>query len=444
MSLSSVASRVGKKEDGVAPREKRRWRRCGCDWLDRGGTGTGLTWGAEAAGDLRGRYPRRWFRCPTWARPERGSRVPRLARARAPPPPARAPRWAPRLGGAVLAGAAFLGAGMPLPAPAPAALPPVVTMDGEGKRAHRSASRSTSRERWRGAGAGTGDRIGRKKRILFFLRGAARCRAGTRGVGRGASSDLSHAPRRSSRLPSLGLSLSRRPAGLAPWGAGLGAWGRGDGTGKVSRVVSGWRPRESQRRPSGDDRTRAARSPPLGNARATVDAGALTSFFFAPFLVTSSNFSTAGLGWAGRGSVSGCASGARRRGHRGGPRHLVFRRARNKSRRSKARRRSGLAMFRACDSLSIRAFVAASMSPPYFLSMATTSSSPWPVIGDSSVCISCFAICVFSLCDLSTPFASRLFHGSLTPVRVYPRTSALRSKCARRMPARAQTRTAAG
>jgi len=37
-------------------------------------------------------------------------------------------------------------------------------------------------------------------------------------------------------------------------------------------------------------------------------------------------------------------------------------------------------MFRARDSLSIRAFVAASMSPPYFLSMATTSSSPWPVI----------------------------------------------------------------
>ena len=92
---------------------------------------------------------------------------------------------------------------------------------------------------WRGeacasvsvAVAGTWDRVGRKKRIsFFFFRGAARCRAGTRGVGRGASSDLSHAPRRSSRLPSLGLSLSRRPAGLAPWGAGLGAWGRGDGT----------------------------------------------------------------------------------------------------------------------------------------------------------------------------------------------------------------------
>ena len=162
---------------------------------------------------------------------------------------------------------------------------------------------------WRGeacasvsvAVAGTGDRVGRKKRIPFFLRGAARCRAGTRGVGRGASSDLSHAPRRSSRLPSLGLSLSRRPAGLAPWGAGLGAWGRGDGTGKVSRAVSGWRPRESRWRPSGDDRSRAARSPPLGNARATVDAGALTSFFFAPFLVTSSNFSTAGLGGRGEG-----------------------------------------------------------------------------------------------------------------------------------------------
>ena len=39
--------------------------------------------------------------------------------------------------------------------------------------------------------------------------------------------------------------------------------------------------------------------------------------------------------------------------------------------------------FRAVDSLSIRAFVAASMSPPYFLSMATTSSSPWPVIEQS-------------------------------------------------------------
>ena len=211
-----------------------------------------------------------------------------------------------------------------------------------------------------------------------------------------------------------------------------------------SRVVSGqrfWQPGFRGARFPIAGRT----PPPAGNARAAVDAGSLTSFFFVPFLATVSNFSTAGSGVTG-----GCRSARvwARSARAGGarvrsiPRHLVFRRS---CKSAPANEQSG--GFRAVDSLSIRAFVAASMSPPYFLSMATTSSSPWPVI-EQSVRISCFAICVCVFLSraigLSTPFASRLFHGSLNPERVYPRASALRSECARRMPARALTRTAAG
>lgn len=83
-----------------------------------------------------------------------------------------------------------------------------------------------------------------------FFASIAHDRAGTRGGARDATSDLGHAPRRSSRLPSLGLSRSRRPAGLAPWGAGLGACGveggrKGSRGQSQSRVVSGqrfWQP----------------------------------------------------------------------------------------------------------------------------------------------------------------------------------------------------------
>jgi hypothetical protein len=83
-----------------------------------------------------------------------------------------------------------------------------------------------------------------------FFASIAHDRAGTRGGARDATSDLGHAPRRSSRLPSLGLSRSRRPAGFAPWGAGLGACGveggrKGSRGQSQSRVVSGqrfWQP----------------------------------------------------------------------------------------------------------------------------------------------------------------------------------------------------------
>ena len=80
----------------------------------------------EAAVDRRVRYPRRWHRCPTWARPARvfpGRRWARGAGAAC----AGACAGAATGGGPGL-GAAFLGAGMPLPAPGPAALPPDVTM----------------------------------------------------------------------------------------------------------------------------------------------------------------------------------------------------------------------------------------------------------------------------------------------------------------------------
>jgi hypothetical protein len=74
-----------------------------------------------------------------------------------------------------------------------------------------------------------------------FFASIAHDRAGTRGGARDATSDLGHAPRRSSRLPSLGLSRSRRPAGL---GACVTEGGRKGSRGQ-SRVVSGqrfWQP----------------------------------------------------------------------------------------------------------------------------------------------------------------------------------------------------------
>jgi len=220
-----------------------------------------------------------------------------------------------------------------------------------------------------------------------FFASIAHDRAGTRGGARDATSDLGHAPRRSSRLPSLGLSRSRRPAGLAPWGAGLGACvteGGRKGSRGQSRgwsAVSGFGNRHLGWFPWGEIRDRRT-PPPAGNARAAVDAGSLTSFFFVPFLATVSNFSTAGSGVTGRSGQRGCGRGmasARRRGTRevysppfGFPAGVES---------APANEQSG--GFRAVDSLSIRAFVAASMSPPYFLSMATTSSSPWPVIEQS-------------------------------------------------------------
>ena len=174
----------------------------------------------------------------------------------------------------------------------------------------------------------------------MFFASIAHDRAGTRGGARDATSDLGHAPRRSSRLPSLGLSRSRRPAGLAPWGAGLGACGveggrKGSRGQSQSRVVSGqrfWQPGFRGARFPIAGRT----PPPAGNARAAVDAGSLT-FFFVPFLATVSNFSTAGSGVTG-----GCRSARvwARSARAGGarvrsiPRHLVFRLA------WKARRRT--------------------------------------------------------------------------------------------------------
>ena len=350
---------------------------CGCD--GRGGVG------GDRAHLGRGRLratPRTISAAvvprPTWARPARGFRVPRLARARAPPPPARAPRWAPRLG--ARSWRAFLGAGMPLPAPAPAALPPVVTMDGEGKRAHRSASSSTSRERWRGAGAGTGsDRA--EKALLFFLRGAADARRNARCRAR---RELRSIARTSAlfALPSLSLSLSRRPAGLAPWGASVGAWGRGDGTRRsVAWSAVGVRAvaAEAFRRSDACGSVAAPRKRARDGR-----CGRTHVLLLRPLLGHLLELFHCGVGWAGRGRSARVRArlGARRRGAPEAVPALVFPGARKQiTAVESAPAIGGLAMFRAWDSLSIRAFVAASMSPPYFLSMATTSSSPWPVIG---------------------------------------------------------------
>lgn len=102
-----------------------------------------------------------------------------------------------------------------------------------------------------------------------FFASIAHDRAGTRGGARDATSDLGHAPRRSSRLPSLGLSRSRRPAGLAPWGAGLGACGveggrKGSRGQSQSRVVSGqrfWQPPLGVVSVGRDSRSRGGRRP---------------------------------------------------------------------------------------------------------------------------------------------------------------------------------------
>ena len=362
----------GKKKD---KRPSMRLRLVGPGW-----SGTGLTWGAGGCARPPRTISAAVVPLPHLGATGAGVPGPRPARACG-----RRRRLRGRLVGRRCLGrgpggrGAFLGAGMPLPAPAPAALPPVVTMNGEGKAcASVSVAVDVSRET-AGSGRGDRDRVGRKKRILIFF-AARRDAAPERGVGRGASSDLSHAPRRSSRLPSLGL--SRRPAGLAPWGAGLGAWGRGDGTGKVSRAVSGWRPGESRWRPSGDDRSRAARSPPLGNAR-DGRCGRTHVLLLRPLLGHLLELFHCGVGRAGWGEVSAGARVGRRAGgghRRRSPPFGFPWSAKQITAVESAPAIGGLAMFRARDSLSIRAFVAASMSPPYFLSMATTSSSPWPVI----------------------------------------------------------------
>ena len=110
-----------------------------------------------------------------------------------------------------------------------------------------------------------GVEIGKMEKVFFAA--IAHDRAGTRGGARDATSDLGHAPRRSSRLPSLGLSRSRRPAGLAPWGAGLGACGvegGRKGSRGQSRVVSGqrfWQPPLGVVSVGRDFRSRGGRRP---------------------------------------------------------------------------------------------------------------------------------------------------------------------------------------
>lgn len=218
-----------------------------------------------------------------------------------------------------------------------------------------------------------------------FFAAIAHDRAGTRGGARDATSDLGHAPRRSSRLPSLGLSRSRRPAGLAPWGAGLGACGvegGRKGSRGQSRVVSGqrfWQPPLGVVSVGRDSRSEDAAP---GRKRAGGGGCGITHVLLLRSLLGHRlelfHCGVGGYGWvpvsAGRGEER-----ARRRGTRevysppfGFPAGVES---------APANEQSG--GFRAVDSLSIRAFVAASMSPPYFLSMATTSSSPWPVIEQS-------------------------------------------------------------
>lgn len=222
-----------------------------------------------------------------------------------------------------------------------------------------------------------------------FFASIAHDRAGTRGGARDATSDLGHAPRRSSRLPSLGLSRSRRPAGLAPWGAGLGACGveggrKGSRGQSQSRVVSGqrfWQPPLGVVSVGRDSRSEDAAP---GRKRAGGGGCGITHVLLLRSLLGHRlelfHCGVGGYGWvpvsAGVGEGwQARAGGARVRSI---PRHLVFRRS---CKSAPANEQSG--GFRAVDSLSIRAFVAASMSPPYFLSMATTSSSPWPVIEQS-------------------------------------------------------------
>ena len=218
-----------------------------------------------------------------------------------------------------------------------------------------------------------------------FFAAIAHDRAGTRGGARDATSDLGHAPRRSSRLPSLGLSRSRRPAGLAPWGAGLGACGveggrKGSRGQSLLRVVSGQRLGNLGRFPWGEISDRGEDAAP-GRKRAGGGGCGITHVLLRSLLghrLELFHCGVGGYGWvpvsAGRGEER-----ARRRGTRevysppfGFPAGVES---------APANEQSG--GFRAVDSLSIKAFVAASMSPPYFLSMATTSSSPWPVIEQS-------------------------------------------------------------
>lgn len=203
----------------------------------------------EAAVDRRVRCPLRWLRCPTWARPARVFPGRRLARARARAPPhAREPARERRRG----AGRAWerpRSWARGCPCRRRDRLPCRLMSRWEDKRdrvgqrtSERHGIETASREEGMGVPIETMEKV--------FFASIAHDRAGTRGGARDATSDLGHAPRRSSRLPSLGLSRSRRPAGLAPWGAGLGACGveggrKGSRGQSQSRVVSGqrfWQP----------------------------------------------------------------------------------------------------------------------------------------------------------------------------------------------------------
>ena len=330
MSLSS------RRASGKKKMASMRLRLVGPGWA-----GTGLTWGAGGCG-----RPPRTISAAVVPLPHLGATGAGVP-GPAPGAGAAAACAGASLGaatwGAVLAGAAFLGAGMPLPAPAPAALPPVVTMDGEGKRAHRSASRSTSRERWRGAGAGTGDRIGRKKRILFFSsrrgempRRNARCRA---------RRELRSIARTSAlfalAIPGPVSVASAR--GLGALGRGLGRLGSGrrdgEGQSRGQRLASARVAAEAFRRRSDACGSVAAPRKRARDGR----CGRTHVLLLRPLLGHLLELFHCGVGWAGRGSVSaGARVGGRAGGGTGGgPRHLVFPGARNKSRRSKARRRSG-------------------------------------------------------------------------------------------------------
>ena len=117
-------------------------------------------------------------------------------------------------------------------------------------------------------------------------------------------------------------------------------------------------------------------------------SSARTAGFFAPFLETSSNFSTA------RRERGEGVSARRGEGEIAFPRAGVvdcFSSGRSNRSRVAARRRRAREAGAAGHALSMSAFVAAFTSPAYFLSIATTSSSPWPVML-TSVCICARAI----------------------------------------------------
>ena len=374
MSLSLLASRRAL--------EKRRWRRCGCDWLDRGGRGRGSPGAREAARDLRGRYPRRWFRCPTWARPERGFRVPRPARAR------RRRRLRGRLVGRRClgrgpGGRGVLGGGDAL---AGAGAGRLAACRDDGWRGEACASVSVevdvSREM---AGSGRGDRgsdRAEKAHPVFFF-AARRDAAPERAVSGAARAPIYRTHLGALRACHPWACLCRvgprawRP-GARAWAPGVGETGRGR---SVARSAVGVRASRGGGLPATIGRVRLGRRPSETRARRSMRAHSRPSSS-PPSWSPPRTFPLRGWVRGVRVGQRGCARrGARRRGHRRRSPPFGFPwSAKQITAVESAPAIGGLAMFRACDSLSIRAFVAASMSPPYFLSMATTSSSPWPVI----------------------------------------------------------------